>query len=157
MGQVAGGRRAEGSARQAETLTGVGRSRLVVLVLVAAVGLPACGAGDDSAGHREGARVDIRGVGLVRGNSTAQFANCRDWRGGSVERRYATIDDIRGQLTPQSSETAASDLSDEDAYRVFQHVCAAGFSDKLRLYKLYAHAQAFAPLTTDGDEADSSR
>jgi hypothetical protein len=121
-----------------------------LLVLVAAVAL---GCGEDAA-TRDGARVDIRGVGLVSGNSTAQFANCRDWRGGTVKQRYATIEDIRGQLTPQRSRTAESDLSDDEAYRVFQHVCAAGFSDKLRLYKLYARAQAFAPITKDSGEAD---
>jgi hypothetical protein len=119
--------------------------------------VPACGANDDDAAGRDrDGPVDIRGVGLVRGNSTAQFANCRDWRGGSVRRRYATIEDIRGQLTPQSSESAASDLSDEEAYRIFQRVCANGFSDELRLYKLYAHAQAFAPLTTDALRGDPS-
>lgn len=127
-------------------------------LVAAAVALPACG--DD--GGRGGASgdketpVDIRGVGLMSGNSTAQFANCRDWRGGSVKRRYATIEDIRGQLTPQSSSSEESDLSDDDAYRIFQRVCATGFSDELRLYKLYARAQAFAPLTTDAGEADSS-
>ena len=83
----------------------------------------------------------------MSGNSTAQFANCGDWRRGSVNQRYATIEDIRGQLTPQSSQTAASDLSDEAAYGVFQHACAADFADQLRLYKLYARAQAFAPIT----------
>jgi len=127
-----------------------------MLVLAAAgVALPACGANDDrgGSGRDRDHPVDIRGVGLVRGNSTAQFANCRDWRGGSAKRRYATIEDIRGQLTPQTSETAASDLSDEQAYKIFQHVCAARFSDELRLYKLYARAQAFASLTTDAGEA----
>jgi hypothetical protein len=143
-------------------VTGVGRSGRAVLVLVvAAVALPACGANGDgasrherSASRHQGAPVDIRGVGLVRANSTAQFANCRDWRGGSVKQRYATIRDVRGQLTPQRSKSAASDLSDEAAYRVFQHACAADFSDKLRLYKLYARAQAFAPLSKDAGEAD---
>ena len=128
-----------------------------MLALVAAgVALPACGedGGGGDPGRDRDAPVDIRGVGLMRGNSTAQFANCRDWRAGSVKRRYATIEDIRGQLTPQSSESAVSDLSDEEAYRIFQRVCASEFSDELRLYKLYARAQAFAPFTTDGDEAD---
>lgn len=138
-------------------MRGVSRRRLAILALVAAgVGLPACGddgGGGDSGSGRD-APVDIRGVGLVRGNSTAQFANCRAWRAGSVERRYATIEDIRGQLTPQSSESAESDLSDEQAYRIFQQVCASEFSDELRLYKLYARAQAFAPLTKGGAEAD---
>jgi hypothetical protein len=134
----------------------VSRTTISMLVLAAAVVLPACGADDDRAGSgrdRE-APVDIRGVGLMRGNSTAQFANCRDWRGGSLRRRYATIEDIRGQLTPQSSESAVSDLSDEKAYRIFQRVCANGFSDELRLYKLYAHAQAFAQLSTDAGEVE---
>ena len=73
-----------------------------------------------------------------------------------MKRRYATIEDIRGQLTPQSSKSAESDLSDQDAYQIFQRVCATGFSDELRLYKLYARAQAFALFTTDAGEADLS-
>jgi hypothetical protein len=134
----------------------VSRTGLAALVLAAAAAaLPACGADDgDRAGRDSDAPVDIRGVGLMSGNSTAQFANCRDWRGGSVERRYATVGDIRGQLTPQRSRSAESDLSDEQAYRIFQRVCANGFSDELRLYKLYARAQAFAPLTKDAGAPD---
>ena len=152
---VARGRRAEETGRRADPLTGVSRSGRTMLVLVAAaVALPACGGDDEGTSRDEGAPVDIRGVGLVSGNSTAQFANCRDWRRGSVKQRYATIEDIRGQLTPQRSRSAESDLSDEAAYKLFQHACAAKFSDKLRLYKLYAHAQAFAPLTKDAGEAD---
>ncbi len=141
-------------------MRGVSRKSLAVLALVAAgvagVALPACGddgRGGDAGRHKD-ATVDIRGVGLVRGNSTAQFANCRDWRGGSMERRYATIEDIRGQLTPQVSKSEVSDLSDEKAYRIFQQVCASEFSDELRLYKLYARAQAFAPLTKDAGDSD---
>ena len=136
------------------------RAGLAMLLLAAAVGLPACGGSDDGrdavrdAGRDKDHPVDIRGVGLMSGNSTAQFANCRDWRGGSEKRRYATIKDIRGQLTPQRSKSAASDLSDDEAYQVFERVCASGFSDELRLYKLYAHAQAFAPLTKHTGEAD---
>ena len=133
----------------------VSRTGLAALVLAAAAAaLPACGADDGDRAGRDSDPVDIRGVGLMSGNSTAQFANCRDWRGGSVERRYATVGDIRGQLTPQRSRSAESDLSDEQAYRIFQRVCANGFSDELRLYKLYARAQAFAPLTKDAGAAD---
>jgi len=32
---------------------------------------------------------------------------------------------------------------------MFQKVCATGYSDSVRLYKLSARAQAFAPLRTD--------
>ena len=127
----------------------------MLALAAAAVALPACGGTDDDRRDSH-APVDIRGVGLMSGNSTAQFANCRDWRDGSVKRRYATIEDIRGQLTPQSSKSAESDLSDQDAYQIFQRVCATGFSDELRLYKLYARAQAFAPFTMDAGEADLS-
>ena len=126
-------------------MTGGARGAAVTALLVAvALALPACGS-DSGAGKDK--PVDIRGVGLVRNNSTAQFANCGDWRRGTPEQRYKTIKDIRGQLTPQRSKTAESDLSDDAAYAVFQHACKADFTDKLRLYKLYARAQAFAVLS----------
>lgn len=110
------------------------------LVFIVVVLLAGCGGGDDGGGGK------VKGVGIVRANSTAQFANCRDWRKGTVEQRYATIKDIRIQLAPQSTKAAGSDFSDKDAYRIFQKTCAANFSDSLRLYKLYARAQAYAPL-----------
>ena len=110
------------------------------LTLIAVAVLAGCGEGDDAG------RNDVTGVGQVRAGSTAQLANCKDWREGTREERYATLRDIRGQLTPQSSETAESDLSDETAYRIFQQTCAAEISSSLRLYKLYARVQAYAPL-----------
>lgn len=127
-----------------------GRSaRPAVALLGALVALAGCGA-DDGAVRDSAGTGDTEGVGtIVRAGSTAQFANCRDWRRGTPEERYATIEDIRGQLTPQSAETAESDLSDDSAYKIFQHTCEAEFANKLRLYKLYARAQAFAPLTAD--------
>jgi hypothetical protein len=111
----------------------------VVLVLVG------CGAEDNAGGDRAAGE----GVGLVVAGSTAQFASCLDWRRGTVAQRYATIEDIRGQLTPQSLDSEESDLSDQSAYRIFQSSCATDGSDRLRLYKLYARAQAFAPLSPD--------
>ncbi len=114
-----------------------------------AAGIGACGEGADDSP----AEPSSQGLpGPVRANSTAQFANCRDWRRGTEEERYATIADIRGQLTPQRSPTAASDLPDSAAYEMFEKVCASEGSDSLRLYKLYAPAQAFAPLRTDLDD-----
>jgi hypothetical protein len=114
----------------------------VVLVLVG------CGAEDRAGGDRAAGE----GVGLVVAGSTAQFASCADWRRGTVAQRYATIADIRGQLTPQTLDSEESDLSDQSAYRIFQSSCAADGSDQLRLYKLYARAQAFAPLNPDTAE-----
>jgi len=122
------------------------RSGRAGLALIAALALLAgCG---DSGESGDGAD-EAQGVGPVTAGSTAQLASCRDWVGGTEEERYATIEDIRGQLTPQSSETAESDLGDEAAYEMFQHSCEAGWAASLRLYKLYARAQAFAPLTGD--------
>ena len=121
------------------------RPRLAALASVAALALLA-GCGDEG----DAGSDDVEGVGIVRAGSTAQFASCRDWRNGTEEQRYATIEDIRGQLTPQSSETAESDLSDERAYEIFDHICENEWAATLRLYKLYAHAQPFAPLDPDG-------
>ena len=56
----------------------------------------------------------------MRAGSTAQFASCSDWRRGTEEERYATIADIRGQLTVQTDPDAASDLPDEAAYAMFE-------------------------------------
>ena len=117
--------------------------RAFALVLAAGLVLSACGERDEPAATTDAA---VEGVGPVRANSTAQFASCRDWNRGDEEARMATIADIRGQLTPQSSETAESPMSDEAAYEMFEKVCATGYSAEFRLYKLYARAQNFAPL-----------
>jgi hypothetical protein len=123
----------------------------LALVAAAALGLGACGEGDSGDGAPAGSEIEGEGVGPVRAGSTAQFASCRDWRRGTEEDRYATIADIRGQLTVQTDPDATSDLPDEAAYAMFEKVCATGYSDALRLYKLYARAQAYAPLRTDLD------
>jgi hypothetical protein len=118
---------------------------------MAAAAIATGGCGED--GSDEGpAEPSVQGVGPIRANSSAQFADCRHWRRGSVEERYATIAEIRGQLTPQGSASAESDLPDSAAYEIFEKTCASDGSDRLRLYKLYAPAQAFAPLRTDLDD-----
>lgn len=122
------------------------RSARAALALVAGFALLA-GCGDS--GESSDGSDEVEGVGPVTAGSTAQLASCGDWAGGTEEERYATIEDIRGQLTPQNSETADSDLSDEAAYEMFQNSCEAEWAASLRLYKLYARAQAFAPLTDD--------
>ena len=115
------------------------------MLAAAAVAIGGCGDGADESATETAAQ----GVGPIRANSSAQFADCLHWRRGTVEERYATIADIRGQLTPQGSASAESDLPDEVAYEIFEKTCASEGSDRLRLYKLYAPAQAFAPLRTD--------
>ena len=127
------------------------RARVLAAAALTAAAVAVAGCGDDSS-QEAAAEPAAQGVGPIRANSSAQFADCRHWRRGSVEERYATIADIRGQLTSQDSASAESDLPDEVAYEIFQKTCASEGSDALRLYKLYAPAQAFAPLRTDIDE-----
>jgi hypothetical protein len=126
-----------------------GRHLAPAFALVAAAAVLGCGGGDD--GSRDDPAA-TRGVGRVTAGSTAQFASCADWRRGTVAQRYATIADIRGQLTPQSSTTETSDLPDRSAYRIFESSCATDGADQLRLYKLYARALAFAPLARQARE-----
>jgi hypothetical protein len=109
---------------------------LAALALVLVLG--ACRSGD-------GTPAAEQGVGRVAAGSTAQFASCSDWRRGTPAQRYATIRDIRGHLTPQTSTSEDSDLSDDAAYAVFENSCSTAGTEQLRLYKLYARAQAFAP------------
>src|SRR5688500_5553281 len=70
-------------------------------------------------------------VGLSSAGSTVQFANCGDWlRGGEAE-RYATVEALRGQLTPQRSKSAASPLPDERAKALLDKTCSSSNVDSL--------------------------
>jgi hypothetical protein len=109
-------------------------------VLIAAA-LAGCG-GDDAAGEDPSAQ----GVGEQVGGSVAALAQCRDWNAGTEAEKQATIADIRSSLTPQSQEESGTSLSDERAYELFEHSCEEEFAQGFELYKLYARAEAFAPL-----------
>ena len=108
--------------------------------LAAAAALAGCG------GERGDDRARAQPLGEASGGSVVQYVDCGDWRGGSVEERHATIDELRGQLTAQSSRTATSALSDQRAYEIFEKACRHPGAESLRLYKLYVRAQGFAPL-----------
>jgi hypothetical protein len=86
-------------------------------------------------------------VGDEVGGSVAALAQCRDWNAGTEEEKQATIADIRSSLTPQSQPESGTPLSDERAYELFEHSCAVSWAEGFKLYKLYARAAAFAPLT----------
>jgi hypothetical protein len=117
-------------------------------VFVALLALAGCGAEDqpEQTAAASDKPVDVDPAGTSRAGSVAQFADCGDWKAATREERFATIADIRGQHTPQQSTTAASPLSDERAYEVFQEACSPEWADSLRLYKLYVKVQGFAPL-----------
>ncbi len=118
------------------------RRRIAAVALCAAAATAGCGGNDEEASSRS---AGAKPVGDMSGGSVAQYANCGDWRKGTEAERYATIEVLRGRLTPDSSKTAASPLTDERAYEVFQDACSQGI-ESLRLFKLYARVQAFEPL-----------
>lgn len=116
---------------------------------VAAALLVGCGGDDkDRAPARAGASDDkpAESVGRRSAGSVVQFADCDDWRRGSRAEREATVVELRDQLTIQSARSSASPLPDDRAYEIFQKACRPEFAGSLRLYKLYARAQGFAPL-----------
>ena len=104
--------------------------------------LVVAGCGGDRA-----AAPDAKPVGHSSAGSVVQYADCSDWVAGSRAEREATVVALRGQLTPTHSETAASPLPDEQAYALLDKSCAQTYARSMRLYKLYARAQGFAPLT----------
>jgi hypothetical protein len=112
--------------------------------LIAAALLAGCG------GNAPSEPQGLSGVGPVSAGSQAQYADCEHWNSGTAEDKLATIADIRGQLTPQDSRNSDSGYPDEAALELFDRVCSYEFAAKLRLYKLYARAAAFAPLRSDG-------
>lgn len=118
-------------------------ARVAVPLLVATASFTGCG--ESSPDRPE--RVSISGVGESIGGSVAPLAQCRDWRRGSVEERRATIEDIRGQLTPQTSESEDSGLPDKQAYELFERVCAQEYASAFRLYRLYTQRAGFEPLS----------
>lgn len=116
------------------------RSALTAGVLALGLTVSACGGDDDEE------TGDARPAGPEVAGSVVQYADCGDWRDATREERYATIEALKGHLTPQTEETPRSALDDDRAYEIFQKTCAPGQPSSLRLYKLYVRAQGFAPL-----------
>lgn len=116
--------------------------RVAVAAFVAAVVAAGCGGDPEDSSRSAGAKP----VGTESAGSVVQFADCGDWRGGTEAERYATVEALRGQLTPQRSKDAGSPLPDERAYELLNKTCATANTESLRLYKLYVRMQGFAPL-----------
>ena len=117
-----------------------------VAAVLAATVAAACGGGDESSSSSSSKAGDAKPVGRESGGSVVQLADCGDWRRGTEAERYATVEALRGQLTPQRSPNAASPLPDDRAYELLQKTCATPNGESLRLYKLYVKMQGFAPL-----------
>lgn len=105
--------------------------------VLAALSLVACGSDEQPS-------AETPGVGKARAGSVAAFANCRDWRRGSVAERLATIEDLHTQAAEGGEDVQP--FSDEDAYDFFERACAPDYAAAFKLYKLYARGAAFQPL-----------
>lgn len=127
-------------------------ARRALLTALVGACLLAAGCGGDSDTEKAasgGAPADTRqakSVGPRIAGSVVQYADCGDWRRGTRREREATVVELRDQLTAQSESDTASPLPDDRAYRILNKSCAQGYARSLRLYKLFAKAQGFAPL-----------
>jgi hypothetical protein len=135
-----GGRRAPVARARRAPIGGSVRAP-VAAALVAAAFFAGCGDQGTPSGQ------SAKPVGDPSAGSVVQYADCGDWRRGSTAERLATIKELRGHLTPQTSRTAASPLADERAYDILDRACRFQTAGSLRLYKLYVRAQGFAPLS----------
>jgi hypothetical protein len=135
-----GGRRAPVARAGRTPVAGLRRAPIAAVFVAAAL---FAGCGDQGTPSGQSAKP----VGNPSAGSVVQFADCGDWRRGSTAERFATIKELRGQLTPQTSRTAASPLADERAYEILDRACRFETAESLRLYKLYVRAQGFAPLS----------
>lgn len=116
-------------------------ARAALAALLFSLVLTAC-SGDEGESRRE-----VKPLGQQLAGSVAHLAQCKDWVGGSRERKLATIDDIRAQVSRRDTGIRSPPLSDEEALGLFDRACSNRFARSFRLYVLYARAAGFAPLT----------
>jgi hypothetical protein len=121
------------------------RGAAVATALVLSLGAAACG-DDENGADRD---RDVKPLGEMLAGSVAPLAQCKDWVGGSRERKLATIEDIRAQVNRRDTGIRAPALTDEEALGLFDRACSNRFARSFRLYVLYARAAGFAPLTRD--------
>jgi hypothetical protein len=132
--------------------TGAERGRrrrlLVVLTAVALLVLGAGAAvvavGDDDESRDFDVSSDVEPLGDERAGSVASLVECADWVEGSVERKQATVVDIREQLSGGGTIEGRPAISDQDAYDTFERACENDFTARFQLYKIYFRANAFS-------------
>ena len=125
------------------------RSRRVILAAIGALLVVAIGIGaviataDGEGGPDFDVGEDVEPLGDIRAGSVASLVACDDWTAGSVERKQATVVDIREQLSGGGTIEGRPAISDQEAYDVFERACAEDFTGRFNLYKIYYRANAF--------------
>jgi hypothetical protein len=77
-----------------------------------------------------------------------RYAECSDWRRGTIDERRGTIRQIRefagGPVGSSESLQKGHVMDDNEAYRLIDRYCSKRYAIGFRLYLLYTHAAAFA-------------
>jgi hypothetical protein len=114
----------------------------VAAALVCCIALAAgCGDKNDSAATVQQEKLPTLPVAL-------RYAECSDWRKGSIDERRGTIRQIRefagGPVGSSEAIQKGRVLDDNDAYLLIDRSCSKRHAIGFRLYLLYTHAAAFA-------------
>lgn len=112
-------------------------------ILIAALAI-ASGGDEDGTDENFEVAEGVRPLGQIRAGSIAQLATCEDWSRGSLERKRATVVDLREQLSGGGTLEGRPSLSDPEAFEVFERACANDFTEAFQLYKIYFRAAAFS-------------
>ena len=105
---------------------------LAVLVIA---GIAACG---DSDGVEPSGENEL--------GSVAALAQCKDWNSRDEDERLQTIELIRSQINLKDGPVESPELTDEQAYEVFENGCKPAYADTVRLYILYSRAAAYSSV-----------
>ena len=77
-----------------------------------------------------------------------RYAECSDWRKGSIDERRGTIRQIRefagGPVGSSQGIQKGRVMDDNEAYLLIDRNCSKRYAVGFRLYLLYTHAAAFA-------------
>lgn len=122
------------------------------------LGAAGCGAEEpdgDAAAREDGEVVDISGsprVGDETAGSVAQLVECTDWKEADPDERIGTLADVRSHINLEDTGVSAPELTDEEAFEIFDNVCEPAHAAGFRLYLIYARAIGFAELGRALDE-----
>lgn len=110
-------------------------------VALAALALLAAGCGGGEKEQPAGSTVTVVHDDL---GVDVRLADCTDWSRGDRGARLGTIHEIATALP------GAAQLTDDQAYSLFENSCAERYATAFKLYKLYTRAAAFTPQDGTG-------